>query len=64
MNKQVEMASAAQKKGAVLEKEHGRFTHISKRKGRVDEHRCRWVEEVVVVPMELLFYFLKLGRGC
>lgn len=32
--------------------------------GRVDEHRCRWVEEVVVEPMELLFYFLKLGRGC
>lgn len=64
MNKQVEMASAAQKKGAVLKKEHGRFTHISEREGRVDEHRCRWVEEVVAAPMELLFYFLKLGRGC
>lgn len=33
--------------------------------GRVTEHRCRWVEEVVVEPMERLFYFLsKLGRGC
>jgi hypothetical protein len=42
----------------------GRFTHISERKGRVEEHRCRWAEEVVVAPMELLFYFLKLGRGC